>query len=1122
MAEVRRLIREVDPPRPSARLKTLDGNELTTMAKRRHTDAAKLPNALRGDIDWIVMKCLEKDRKRRYDTANGLAVDLQRHLRNDVVMARPPTTAYLLSKLVRRNKLAFAAAGAIAASLVIGIAGSVWQAVRATHNEQRAVQAERRATATLDELRATAPAFAEQARALAAREQFDEAIGKLDYAIKLRPDVAEYLVAKGDLLQCQLKLAQAVAVYREALRVRPDVARAAASAKLCEELLAAPAGNDGKLTRESLAKLSLAMQEQQRPAGELMPVARLLGEEKRLVLDYWLARLKDLPVSAAERALKDRLSVRDDGRLGLDLSGTKVIDLSPLTGAPLAGLDVSKCKELSDLSPLREMSLVELNAGGTSVGDLGALRAMHTLEKLDVSGSRVSDLSALSALRLKRLGFSNCPISDLTPIRQMPLEEISLRETRVSDLSPLVGMPIKSIDLSMAPVLDFSALARLPLERCFLQHNRIADLSVLRDKPLKELVLWGCVEARNYRAIASIKTLELVLLPSEYRELPAEDYDAIGSLRNLPKLRQMGSEIMNQMGYGATGSKDAFWQDWDREQSFVPALRKAGIRFALTKLPAGTYWLWMSQQPLRDLSLLKGAPISHLSLVDCQVTDLTPIHDLPLEYLNVPANPISDLGPLRGTQINTLYLTGTKVSDVSPLSGLPLKALYLGDCAEVTDVAPLAGIGTLENLVVPIQGANIEALRKLPKLQRMGFRHTDSDPFFPDTTAADFWQQYSSNGWIAGLRAAGVRARSLTRLADGTWDVDLDGSTMTDLTVLQGAPISRLDAGDTAIADLKPLQGMALKRLVLWKTRVTDLSALQGMPLEELVLDETAVSDLSSLQGMPLRILHFSGTRVSDLAPLMDMPLTSLRMHDCRELTDLGPLAKMKSLREVTLPPRGTGVDFLREFSNIQRLSYKAKDLAPDETAAEFWRDYQWQRALRTSGFEPKELTRFDDGTWLVKLDDSGISDVSILRNAPISELWLMNDPVSDLSPLRGMPLRKLGLYHTKVTDLTPLRGMRLEVLNLVDTKVTDISVLRGMPLTNLRLHNCGRLSDVSPLAEARGLVTLTLPAGAKEIEFLRGFGKLERISYFEESKGAYRPTKTAAEFWKEYDAKRE
>ena len=136
MDEIRRIIREVDPPRPSARVKTFDGAEMTTAAKRRHTDAAKLPGALRGDLDWIVMKCLEKDRKRRYDTANGLALDLQRHLANEIVTARPPTAGYLLSKLIRRNKLAFAAGTAIAASLVIGIAASVWQAVRATKAER--------------------------------------------------------------------------------------------------------------------------------------------------------------------------------------------------------------------------------------------------------------------------------------------------------------------------------------------------------------------------------------------------------------------------------------------------------------------------------------------------------------------------------------------------------------------------------------------------------------------------------------------------------------------------------------------------------------------------------------------------------------------------------------------------------------------------------------------------------------------------------------------------------------------------------------------------------------------------------------------------------------------------
>jgi serine/threonine protein kinase/Flp pilus assembly protein TadD len=130
MDEIRRLIREVDPPRPSARVKTLGGEERTTMAKRRKVEPAKLTSSLSGDLDWIVMKCLEKDRARRYDTANGLALDLQRHLANEVVTARPPTTAYLLGKLIRRHRLAFAAGTAVATSLVLGIAAATWMYFR--------------------------------------------------------------------------------------------------------------------------------------------------------------------------------------------------------------------------------------------------------------------------------------------------------------------------------------------------------------------------------------------------------------------------------------------------------------------------------------------------------------------------------------------------------------------------------------------------------------------------------------------------------------------------------------------------------------------------------------------------------------------------------------------------------------------------------------------------------------------------------------------------------------------------------------------------------------------------------------------------------------------------------
>jgi serine/threonine protein kinase len=209
--EMRRTIREKEPPKPSTRLGTMLAVELTTTAKRRQTEAPKLIHVVRGDLDWIVMKCLEKERARRYGTANGLAADLQRHLNLEPVTARPPSRLYEFQKTVHRHKVGFGVTAAILVLLTAGIGLTTWQA--------------RRAVAALDELRSTAPAFAAEARLLASKERFEEAIEKLNYAIKLRPDVPEYWVAKGDLLQSQLKLAEAAVAYRGALQLNPKPER---------------------------------------------------------------------------------------------------------------------------------------------------------------------------------------------------------------------------------------------------------------------------------------------------------------------------------------------------------------------------------------------------------------------------------------------------------------------------------------------------------------------------------------------------------------------------------------------------------------------------------------------------------------------------------------------------------------------------------------------------------------------------------------------------------------------------------------------------------------------------------------------------------------------------------
>jgi len=131
LEEMRRTIREKEPLRPSTRLSTLLAAEQTTAASFRQTEPPKLVHLVRGDLDWIVMKALEKDRARRYETANGLAADIQRHLNHEPVLARPPSKLYEFQKTVRRHKFGFAAAGAVMVALAAGVLVSSLAAVRA-------------------------------------------------------------------------------------------------------------------------------------------------------------------------------------------------------------------------------------------------------------------------------------------------------------------------------------------------------------------------------------------------------------------------------------------------------------------------------------------------------------------------------------------------------------------------------------------------------------------------------------------------------------------------------------------------------------------------------------------------------------------------------------------------------------------------------------------------------------------------------------------------------------------------------------------------------------------------------------------------------------------------------
>jgi eukaryotic-like serine/threonine-protein kinase len=225
--EMRRTIRETEPPKPSTRLSTLPDQELSPTAQHRGLEAPKLVSELRGDLDWIVMKALEKDRARRYETANGLAMDIQRYLNNEPVVACPPSNIYQLRKWVRRNKLAFTAGVVIAAALIIGLGASTWMFLRERKARKRAVAAEQAQRKLREE--------AEMRELITQANQLSSWATDLEPAVQARkkalveqrrllgndnPEIADSLEILGRFLTHQKKFSEADQVLQEALAIR--------------------------------------------------------------------------------------------------------------------------------------------------------------------------------------------------------------------------------------------------------------------------------------------------------------------------------------------------------------------------------------------------------------------------------------------------------------------------------------------------------------------------------------------------------------------------------------------------------------------------------------------------------------------------------------------------------------------------------------------------------------------------------------------------------------------------------------------------------------------------------------------------------------------------------------
>jgi serine/threonine protein kinase/tetratricopeptide (TPR) repeat protein len=284
--EMRRIIQEEEPPRPSTRITTL-GQAATTISEQRKSDPRRLSQLFRGELDWIIMKALEKDRNRRYETASAFAADVQRYLHDEPVQACPPSVGYLLSKFVRRNRHAVLAATFVLMALMSGVAVSTWQwrqAVKASGlAETRRAEAEQAASTVRaindflvkGMLAAGTPDIA-QGRKVTAEEVLDQAARKIDGAFPEQPEVeAAVRMAIGSAYTSLGLHAKALPHLERALEIR-------------QELL----GEEHADTLETLTEIGDAWVHQGKYAeGEqlhrqtLERARRVLGDEHRLTLE---------------------------------------------------------------------------------------------------------------------------------------------------------------------------------------------------------------------------------------------------------------------------------------------------------------------------------------------------------------------------------------------------------------------------------------------------------------------------------------------------------------------------------------------------------------------------------------------------------------------------------------------------------------------------------------------------------------------------------------------------------------------------------------------------------------------------------------------------------------------
>ncbi len=1142
--EMLRMVREVEPPRPSTRLS--EANARPNVAANRNIDPAKLAKLLQGELDWVVMKALEKDRTRRYETANAFARDLQRYLADEVVEARPPSRGYRMKKFVKRNPLQLTLAGLVAVILLGGVSVVLWQLDQAGARREADLRQQ-----LVDEQRASA----DTARLARNQEAVAALLGQAEQALQAGDTAKSEVVleaakkrsAEGvseeqqrvlNLLTSDLGLLQdleAIDRYRwtPVENQLPDPAKVVARTR--EALRRFGADPDAVSVDEAVTRVS----------------ASVVRERIVLALDRLLSIAKPAEVRAVLRrvdadpyrdAVRDAVLANDRAKLQKLLGENDALKQPPGFAAFLGESD-----EIAE-ERRRQVLQAAVSQRPDDLSLLMTLGETYVYNQKEGAKERLRWFQAAVAVAPKNvaahtsLGIALQDIGDVDGALASTRTILELDPNLVfSHLNLGVALLQKGeldeaiVSLRKAIELGPNAAGHMNLASALLQKGDVDGAIANYHKALEFYPKF--MQAHFNLGLALFQKGDVDGAIASYRkahELNPKDTDTRTALG--AALLQRGD-----VGKGDVDEAIAIFRkalelnpkDTDAQTILSEALLAGGEAYAeqgVTLLNTGDvdgaiarFKKAIELDPKNTAAHVNlGIALQAKGQVDAAIASYRKAIELDPKFsmahhglgfaLDAAGKQLEAIAAwrrsvaLQPAQPNVWYWIAKAEANQGRINEADeafrkVAELYPADSPRGREARQFRSFSAvLRGEGKPTDPAErLEFARLAHQQKRYAFAARQSaEAFAAEPKLADDLK--------TAHRYNAARSAALAAVGQGKEEAPLDDAAKAKL---RGQALEWLMAELSAWGK-HPSQRAIMRTVNQWQqdidlVAIRDKEALAKLPAEERQAFTKLWADVAEL-----RKKAESGFRALPVAAQVEEIRKELQERNPGYDGNITPTIEKDTLTGLNLDNNPKVVDLTplkgMHFKSLGIMHTGVTDLTPlNGMPLEMLKAWGW----RGSDLTPLKGMPLK---WLNCGGGGGKLDLTPLAGLPLDYLCINHTQVSDLGPLKDLPLTRLLCSNTQVTDLTPLRKMRLRELTLVNGKVSDLSPLQGMPLERLEMKGAW----VTDLTSLKGMplkyLTLTPANILRGMESLRGVKSLETIGI--DDKQVW----PAAEFWTRYD----